>query len=182
MFSEKQIKEIVKTGFVNEDLKVKTIKQSQANYKLDIIELIRNSPNYSNYFKSDTFYTAFEEINGILWLVISGKAITKAESTSNKALSFSLPNEFFERYGDKILKADGKNLLEVSESSSTPNLFLFGDAAQRNLNGSQGTLNILVNCSSVDAKSAWNIGFFGVGTFTDDGFIWLDIRIPIVAI
>lgn len=189
MYSENQIKKIVsaapeaiKEALVNQDLKVKTLEQSEANYELNLQEIIRNSSQYSSYFKSDTFYAAFKVINGILWFILSGKAVTKAESTGNKTLTINIPNDFKQKFYDKIYKADGKNMSEASDSADNPNLFITGEVGIKNINGSINAQNVTLTATGPTANVDFYLNLFGAGTYTDDGYVWLDIRFPLVLI
>ena len=103
--------------FTGVDFVAKTLKQTQSNYSLDLKQAFE-SGNYSTYFKSDTAFMRFEEINGVLWLIMSGRFVAQAVSGTNASFNLTIPNEFKEKYYNKIYRMDGTPLTEEQDSTS----------------------------------------------------------------
>lgn len=199
MFSEKQIKEMISAGAQSEiaealegdieiggdlsvtgdlevtgDVQANTLKQSEANYSVDLHEAF-SSGNYSTYFKSDTAYMRFEEINGVLWFIISGLFIAQEVSGTNASFEFIIPNEFKTKYYDKIYRADGTNLTQ--EVSSSADIVVNSMATQIG-----GTINVRafkLTCLTSSANPNLAITIISYGNTAEDANVKLDIRIPI---
>lgn len=95
----------------SENIKVKTIEQSEANRKVDLeslpMEYIAEGLTYS------PIYAKFEEINGVLYLALTFKISNESESSLTPGnTAINIPN--FPKYlGERIFDLDGKKVSEA---------------------------------------------------------------------
>ena len=179
MYSLAQIQAIValmaKEGeldFSDVDLKVKTLEQSQPNFSEDILELIRQSANYSTYFKEDTFYAKLIEINDFVWLIISGKATPKTFS-GNMSFNFTPSQAFIDRYYSKIKREDGTPLSEIQSYAK----YITGEVSPKLNNNAVSQCQVILFSGA--GNNSLTLTFYNFGNLTEDQNVWLDIRIPI---
>lgn len=110
MFSEKQIKELIKNyaadgGFGGVDLKVKTIEQAEANWSLDVTSF----PTTTN-CTSEPIFCRIQQINQELHIVMLGKINNPTESDINiystQVIEVTLPeeiaNKIYDVLGNKV--------------------------------------------------------------------------------
>ena len=120
MYSEKQIKRMIAESsdevvesLVNQDVKVKTIEQSEPNWSANDIFDELNTPEGLTYEK---IYGRFEEINGVLYIVHCFKLTNATES----ALAFN-PLKYIvlpEKIAKKIIDLDGKSVHVTGSSAN----------------------------------------------------------------
>lgn len=159
----------------DKDLKVKTIEQSEPNYELDLEECLSDE-DYATYFKSDTAYKAFKVINGVLWFVISGKFVAKAQNNNELIMGISIPNDFKTKCYSKLYRADGTTLNQDGTAD-----ILAMEAMCIQMEGAIYTRNFKIQCS-LTANENLNLIVYGYGSTSDNGSIFMDIRIPLLII
>ena len=184
MFSEKQIKRMIAESsnevveaLQDQDVVAKTLKQTQANYSVDLHEAFSNG-NYSDYFKSDTAYMRFEEINGVLWFIISGQFVAQAFTGTNATFNFIIPNEFKSKYYDKIYRGDGTKLNE--EALLSADILVNSMAVQ--ISGGINVRAFKLVSTSNSANSDIALVIISYGNTTEDANVKMDIRIPITTL
>ena len=153
------------------------ISQSNANYSLDLRTAFQ-SGNYDTYFKSDTAFLRFEEINGVLWFVISGQFVAKAQTGSNATFNFVIPSEFKEKYYSKLYRMDGTTLNNPQDF--TGDILLSAMALQ--VAGGLSTKQIKLACATTSENPDLNLTIVAYGNTSEDDNVKIDIRIPILLI
>ena len=121
MYSEEQLKKLVSespeavvAALQNQDLKVKTLEQSDANAEFDI----SFSTDLQGCEESATAFKKCKVINGVLYFIVETKLTnnTGANVTfSNLAFIVNVSDEV----GKKIFKDDGKSIYEYEEGQGT---------------------------------------------------------------
>ena len=116
MFSEKQIKKMIQEApaeileaIKNQDVKVKTIEQSEANFTGEITSFVNTSGGTSN-----LIYGRVQQINGELHIVFIGSIANETESAitfyGTNEVSVTLPEEIadkiYDMAGNKVTTSD----------------------------------------------------------------------------
>lgn len=124
MYSENQIKKIVsaapeaiKEALVNQDLKVKTIEQSEANFAAEL----NNIASLPEGVTLNMYYEGVKVINGILYVVVNCSLTNTTES------SVSMPNNWLNitfdisKYASKIYRRDGQSIDNAKSATNEDN-------------------------------------------------------------
>lgn len=152
------------------------VRQNTANYELNLRNSLIAGGSYDTYFKSDTFYTAFKEINGVLWFILSGNGKTK-EASANMLMPIPIPESFKEVYYPHIYRADGTNLTqETDDSHHIASDTFYGQ------NSGVAKTGISVLQSNRGANQDLALRIYNLGDLSDDGNLFIDIRIPLLII
>ena len=106
MFSEKQIKEMTLKSLENEDVKVKTIEQSEVNWEKQI-----EFPNIENFTKLNEF-CAFQLVNKTLKVVGLARYRNETETAQTFKIGTWSISDIPTEIGSKIYDAQGKTLNE----------------------------------------------------------------------
>lgn len=159
MYSEKQIGQVAKQEFVNEDIKVKTIEQSEPNYSADFSS--KEMLDLNTGIEYNPIYARLEQIGNVLYIVNVFELENTTESTlniGNTRLKVSLPKSI----GDKIIDVNGHALSEVEITSTaiSADIGLKGDQYYPgDLN--RKIFNVTLNHT---AKDELTISFFELGS------------------
>ena len=133
----------VLSALENQDLKVKTIEQSEANFKLDDTKFSITAPTGIEVTKK---YCAIEVINNIFYIILNYEFYNPTESSiSIGNLSYITINDIPEDIGSKIFTSQGHNLTEITANEEG---ITGGRMASDNANPNAGfysTHNIAVN-------------------------------------
>ena len=108
-----------------QDVKVKTIEQSEANWEInDIFDSISVDEGLV-YTK---IYARFEEINGILYIV----HIFDVENTTESSINFAFNKNIVlpEEIAKKIYDVSGKNVHELSPDNITTSYAMYGSGSE----------------------------------------------------
>lgn len=154
-----------------------TLNQTSANYELDLASIIQSASEYSTYLQSDSFYSCFKVINGVLYFILSGNATTQTVSSTNWSITLTMPDDFISAYYDKLYRADGTALTEASTSSYYYR-FLAADKGFL-YTGSIATCTAFINTEST-ANDVLTLVLFGMPAVSSGGVIGIDVRIPIM--
>lgn len=114
MYSEKQIGQVAVKEFVNKDIKVKTIEQSEANYSLDFGS--KEMLDLSSGITYNPIYARLEQIGNVLYIVNVFELENTTESTltiGNARIKVSLPKSI----GNKIYDVNGHTLSQAEITS-----------------------------------------------------------------
>ena len=180
MFSENQIKKLVGesssqivSALTNQDLKVKTIEQSEPNWEIDVKSIL----NPAVFKNTDNLYCKLCLFGNELELVISGKFI--AQSLSGN-LRFILGNEISipDELASKIFRADGTSLNENPSALSVPNTYICGGSLVKYTGTVGQTYFVLLS----EFKKNISVNVFGLGTIAEDTECWVDLRVQLVII
>ena len=132
MFSEKQIKRMIAESsaevvesLVNQDVKVKTIEQSEPNWQ---INNIFDNISIAEGLTYEKAYGRFEEINGVLYIVHVFKITNNTEASINFVLSknITLPEDI----AKKIYDVTGKNVNEQSSNNILSAYAMYGTGSE----------------------------------------------------
>lgn len=155
------------------------IQQNTPNYEIDLRNSLIAGGSFSTLFKSDSFYTAFKVINGILYFIWSGSAVLIDNQNTNKYFSVVIPENFKSKYYSAIKRSDGTSLAE--NARDTNSLWICGEVCIKNLNGAFSNMNVAL-VSYQNANSNILVSCYNFGKNDEDASIWFDIRIPIMLI
>ena len=181
MFSEKQIKNIVADApeqvvkaLENQDVKVKTIEQSQPNWEFDIKDIL----NPLVFKDKSNLYAKMVLLNKELSIVISGSYVAQTESNTYKNFVANAALTIPEEIASKIYRADGTTINEAPSTTSgfAPNITEFTCVRQ---NPTVGNSNVII--SSTFAKGL-NIVVYGFGATTEDDECYIDLRVQLLII
>ena len=178
MFSKNQIKRMVAESpqevleaLQNQDLKVKTIEQSQANWECDIKSLLESSIIAD----SSSLYAKFVQYGNTIYFILSGKFINGTNTDQNAVLIDNKDIVIPDEIASKIFRADGSKLNE-NTSGTGKDLYICGDSFIRNTNN-VGSGQALIQ-SSASKKITFIV--YGLGTHAEGDKCFIDIRIPIL--
>ena len=144
--------------FSNKDIIVKTIKQTNANYSLDLDDFSFNSlPSGVN---CNIVYGRIEEINGVLYIVLTGD-LENTNETSTSLTNFGLKVDLSEEIADKIYDLTGKKVSEVGANSGiTADVLFKGDATYPNALNRVITQTTITN---TNVANQFEINFYCAG-------------------
>ena len=177
MYSKKQIEEIALKstleGIKNEDVIVKTIKQTQPNWELDVKSILN-----PDFFKDTSkLYAKLALLGNELSLVISGIYTAKANNDTFKTIissqSINIPNVI----ASKIFRADGTNLTENPTTSSDGSIICDFNYVRRAPQIGVGTASLTSNYSKTISLHAYNFP-----ATKEDEVRYLDIRVQLLII
>ena len=170
MYSEKQIKEMIAQSpdkvleaLQGQDLKVKTLEQSEANESLQLSVSGLNGLTLDE----NSFYKA-KIINGILWIIAQLKVSNDTESAIS-ATNISLEATIPEKYAVKIFKTDGYTIHEYVSGQET---LIARDNGLVDLN----VKPVSLSCYAKDKITAYiQTNNIGSGYYNE-----ISIRVPII--
>ena len=165
MWSKKQIKKLISESSTeviealqNQDLKVKTLEQSEANW----------TGEFSS-FPEHTSFTGFKGVkvvNNILWIIISGNLSADSDYTAQSSVLVYIDNTP-KKYTDKIYTIDGNVLSDVDsyETIAATNTILGNSRDRAYLQGK---------------KDRILLSMYGMSVLTAGNSIQIDCRIPLL--
>ena len=116
MFSKNQIKEIVNQGLLNEDVKVKTIEQSEPNFEFNLD--LSNLNGLPQDCEVEDVYTKIVQWNRELHIVFNFKITNNGESATTGFTSTSNYIDLPEEVAERIIDFAGKSVAESSAGVS----------------------------------------------------------------
>ena len=157
MYSENQLVNVLE----NKDVVAKTLKQKQANW--DISEDFGTSPTLATGLTYTKSYSAFKEINGVIYVVLNYTIENTTESAIN--CNFIKYLMLSDEIAERIIDFDGKSAKESNIANICSVLCMYGAGSElynskvftlRNYNEANEIQLMNVNATSIPANSKMN--------------------------